>query len=420
MGQTIFVLNDFHIQILIAELLFCWPLPRRRGFWLRLAGGSILYILPPYLFPGGYFSPYLTVGWFTFGFFFMLLLSGVLMAFCFQLSWKRLVFNCCLAHTVQHCTHCFGNLMRLSPLTGKWMVNPAILLAMLLICGILCRRFGKDEPDLESGPLLIFACFSSMVIYCLSLWTTRLEVNTIGLNLFDMFCCIELLIIMLDAFRLRQARQEQLLVQRILHQERAQHEMAKANIEVINRKCHDLKHQISALRQMNSPEEKEQSIGELESAVLLYDRFAKTGNRDLDVVLTEKGLLCEQKQIRLECMADGEKLSFMKDPADIYSLFGNALDNAIECVSAIENPNWRVIVLNVSTRGNCLVIHMENRCPVSPDFEDGLPKTSKQDAEYHGFGMRSMRYIAEKNGGTLTARWENGLFLLDILFLLPA
>mgnify|MGYP006922481941 CR=1 FL=1 len=44
--------------------------------------------------------------------------------------------------------------------------------------------------------------------------------------------------------------------------------MAAANVEVINRKCHDLKHQISALRQMDNPEEKVESIQELERAVL--------------------------------------------------------------------------------------------------------------------------------------------------------
>lgn len=51
-----------------------------------------------------------------------------------------------------------------------------------------------------------------------------------------------------------------------------------------------------------------------------------------DVVIhTEKSLLCERHKIRFTYMIDGEQLDFM-DPVDIASLFGNALDNAIESV----------------------------------------------------------------------------------------
>jgi hypothetical protein len=50
-----------------------------------------------------------------------------------------------------------------------------------------------------------------------------------------------------------------------------------------------------------------------------------------------------------------------------------------------------------------------------PTFEDGLPQTTKADKANHGFGMRSMRAIAERYGGTLVARAEDGTFSLDIM-----
>ena len=49
-------------------------------------------------------------------------------------------------------------------------------------------------------------------------------------------------------------------------------------------------------------------------------------------------------------------------------------------------------------------------------FLDGLPVTTKADRDYHGYGMRSMRYITEKYGGTLTAQYRDGLFVLNLLF----
>lgn len=50
-----------------------------------------------------------------------------------------------------------------------------------------------------------------------------------------------------------------------------------------------------------------------------------------------------------------------------------------------------------------------------PSFEDGLPQTTKADKANHGFGMRSMRAIVERYGGTIVARAEDGVFHLDIM-----
>ena len=192
--------------------------------------------------------------------------------------------------------------------------------------------------------------------------------------------------------------------------------MNRATVEVINRKCHDLKHQISALRGMSGAD-REKSISELENAILLYDNLAQTGNSDLDIVLAEKTLLAEKRGVKLQCIADGQRLNFMR-AEDICSLFGNALDNAIEAAAQAEPPETRIVALNVSARGNVLTVHVENPCLTAPEFSDGLPLTTKVDTDYHGFGMRSMRYVAEKYGGVLTTRGEDGVFLLDALFIL--
>lgn len=419
--MNISFLNSFQIQILAVELVLCWGAERRKLFWLRLLPCAALYLFLPRVVPGSYFSPFLTVGWFTFGFLIMLALSGGVLALCFRLSWREVVFFCCVAHTVQHAVHClaaiFSQTARPEGPAGE-LFQLAVMLAALGLCYAMRRTRRITGPDMERGQLLLFACFSSALVYCLSLWTTMQETGTVGMYLFDFFCCAELLMILLDTFQLRKARRDQVIMEHIFRQERAQHELAKANIEVINRKCHDLKHQVAALRRMDDQTAREQALGELEQSVLLYDRFAHTGCEDLDVVLTEKGLICEQQDIQLQCIADGGGLEFM-DAADLYALFGNALDNAIEAAAQVENPNSRIITLNVARRGRYTVVHMENPCPADLEFQDGLPSTTKGDSDYHGFGMRSMRYVAEKYGGTITAAQEDGFFLLDIL-LLPA
>lgn len=40
----------------------------------------------------------------------------------------------------------------------------------------------------------------------------------------------------------------------------------------------------------------------------------------------------------------------------------------------------------------------------------------KKDVQYHGYGMLSMRTIAEKYGGTLAVELVNNIFNLNIIF----
>ncbi len=421
MFSNYFIVNYFHIQILAINLLYCSQSRRRPVFFLRLAAGGAAYCIFPFLFPGGYFADWLRVGdWFTFGFLIMLVLVYLLLWFCFQIPHREILFYVCTGHTVQHIIHCLAYIMerglRLSEKGAEWTQFVTAVVVTIGSWLILRRQTAKgEEIDLKSPRLLGFAVFSTALIYYVSLWTTSVEAESVGGYLFDLFCCVLLLIILLDMFEQRRMQKQNMIMLHLLRQEQRHHQMAAANVEVINRKCHDLKHQISALRQMDDPGEKEESIQELERAVLIYDSFAKTGSRELDLLLAEKWLLCEERGIKLQYMVDGGRLSFLRTE-DLYSLFGNAIDNAIESVSQLTNSERKIVTLRVTSRANCLVVHVDNPCLMPVKFNGGLPATTKSNQDYHGYGMRSMRYITEKYGGTLTASCQDNLFSLDILF----
>lgn len=413
-------INSFHIQILVIELLFCLRLERKDYFWLRFLPAAAAYLALPQLVPGSFFSPFVTLGWFTFGFLVMAFLSGIVIGLCFRMNARQVIFYCCVAHTLQHMVHCLYRItsLLLNASGGAVPVELAQVVYLLLTCMVVYRllrdRFrGSETVDFQNGYLLIFAVVSSLIIYVVSYWTTYWEGETVGIHFFDFFSCLLLLFILLDIFRIRKAEREQIIMERLLRQEQETHQISRATVDVINRKCHDLRHQIAALRHMHD-DEKEKSISELENAVMIYDSFPKSGNEDLDIILAEKSLLAEKNHISVRCIADGGKLSFMK-LEDLYSLMGNALDNAIEATGQ-EDETKRIILLYAAAKGSLFSIHLENPCSRKPLFMDGLPVTNKPDTDYHGYGMRSMRYLCEKYGGALTTGWEDGIFSLDILF----
>ena len=201
----------------------------------------------------------------------------------------------------------------------------------------------------------------------------------------------------------------------IFDQQYQQYLMYKENSEYISRKCHDLKHQINVIRQETDREKRESYLEEMETMVKTFQTDIVTGNKILDTILTQKNSECIQKNINFTCMVDGKYLS-MLDTLDICSIFGNALDNAIECVEKFEEKDKRIIRLQVFAQNQFLIICLENYCDNhNLQLEEGLPGTTKQDKQNHGYGLKSIRYTAEKYGGSMTVHMENNWFTMRIL-----
>ena len=208
-------------------------------------------------------------------------------------------------------------------------------------------------------------------------------------------------------------RAENEVISRLARERQAQYEFSRENIEMINQKSHDLKHQLQALSQL-SDEERRSQIQEASRAVDFYDAVVKTGNEALDTLLTEKSVYCANRGIRLSCRVKTENLRRI-GLVDLYTLLGNALDNAIEGVERLEEPGQKTISLTILDRGSFLYFQLENYFDGAIRLQDGLPKTRKGDAQNHGFGIRSIRNIVRRYGGEMTIGAEGQIFCLEIL-----
>lgn len=194
----------------------------------------------------------------------------------------------------------------------------------------------------------------------------------------------------------------------------ANYRMSEESIALVNKKYHDLKHQIKLLRSELQSEEKLAYLDQMEQEIQSYEAQNKTGNQVLDTILTADSVKCQRLGIRMTCVADGKLLDFM-NAMDLSALFGNALDNAIESVSKISDPEKRLIHVSVVRQKNFLRIRVENCYEGDIRFRQGVPVTTK-DANYHGFGLKSMQQTVEKYNGSMTVHAKEGWFELRILF----
>ncbi len=154
-------------------------------------------------------------------------------------------------------------------------------------------------------------------------------------------------------------RRELEAVQNVLQNQYLQYQQSRESIELINRKYHDLKHQIAVLRAEPDAARRGAYLDKMEADIKQYEAQNKTGNSVLDTVLTSKSLYCAGADITFTCVADGGLLNFM-DVMDLCTIIGNALDNAIEYEEKVADREKRLIHMTLSAQKSFILLRVEN------------------------------------------------------------
>lgn len=301
-------------------------------------------------------------------------------------------------------------------LIGEIIKFVVVIIIYVLYATLLLKKLNQKENALRKNKIVIIVNFFTIIIVtCLSTAFNRF-VKEVGdaiwyiCSLYAVAGSSAILFSLHVIARNDDLKTENQTLERMLQLKGQQYEFSKETIETINIKCHDMKHKISRLK--NKVDAKE--ISELENSINIYDLSVKTGNNALDIVLTEKGLICQPQNIRFSCIADGGLLSFMSD-VDIYSLFGNAIDNAISAVKDLPEDK-RVIDISIKEAMGMCSVHFENWYDGELVFNNDLPLTTQDDKNYHGYGLKSVKRTVEKYNGYMKISAENGVFKLNLSF----
>lgn len=411
---------SYMVQLIFACIIFMLPVSRKRHFEIRVILGSAILLISAYFINSIYVEQ--SYGILFLAYWAYYIVASMLFVWLGTASALSAAAYCtACACAMQHVA--FDVYLIYRSFGGDSIL--AMLLIYIIIYGLFYKLFAGKLTNhgefLVSREALFPIVTIILLVWLLSLLESSglpgFEAGTgqrIIYRIIDALCCFYVLWVQIN-------QKEKLSLQRELDginnawlQQKKQYRVTSENIDSINRKCHDLKHQIRALRQMTDEQEKEEFFNEIENAIMIYDTALKTGNKALDTVLMEKGLFCKNHNIAWSCMADGSKLDFMR-LEDIYAIFGNALDNAIAAVLALRDPKKRVISVKIITQQSLLVIQIQNYYDNKLHFEDGLPITTKKNKRDHGYGMKSIRYTAEKYNGTITVKTEENIFMLQVL-----
>lgn len=431
---------QFILELLFAEGLFLKNLQLRRYPALRiLTGVAAIFVI-------AYFFPIITNDALYMSFMFFALAAVTVFAaiFIFEESWLKILFCCFAGYTVQHLAYELYNLS-LTIMTvnanipmgsyGNQTLNvfPNAFIAIvyffiyIVIYFFAGYHFGsmihkREKLEIKSTMIFLFGALivavdiilNAFVVNNITPGNNRTYLTIVGL--YNILCCVIALILQFEVSIRHQLEESLNTITLIRRQEREQYYTSKETIELINMKCHDLKHQIRSVGGSMAIDAR--STKKIEDLISIYDSSVRTGNEVLDTVLTEKKLHCTKKNIKFSCIADGKRLNFMDDD-DIYSLFGNILDNAMEAVMSLDDDK-RAIGLKIRAVDNLLSINVHNYYDEKLTFEDGIPQTTKKDKRFHGYGLKSVRYVCDKYDGDLSIHADHNVFTINIMFSLDA
>lgn len=239
---------------------------------------------------------------------------------------------------------------------------------------------------------------------------------SIVIYIFSIFGSILLLMVRTGILEKSHLESELEMMNYVHYKELEQYKLRKEYIDLINIKTHDLKKLLDRYED-NKNVLTQNELDEIRNAITIYDSKVSTGNETLDTIITDKMFKCAQHHIKITSLVEGEKLYFLSI-SEIYSLFGNAIDNAIEGVSKVSDTNRRMIQVYVRVVKGMISITIMNPYEEQLMIKDGVFQTTKDNKQYHGYGIKSMKYIVDKYDGVFTISTDE-LFQVSILIPIP-
>ena len=292
----------------------------------------------------------------------------------------------------------------------------SLLLRLLFWIGawLVLRRFLEKIPSHLNTKtwliidMLILSSFVAIftIIYFMP-EQTAIVYPICGASIFSSFGCMYLAAYIYDSMQTAY-RVQQMEIQRDYYKERIAEE------ERVRAIYHDLKNHLLVMESRQNTEETRQMAQTLRSQIADYEDYVHTGNEFLDIILKDKAARAREKKIDFSALVDFKGMDFL-EPLDTSTIFGNAIDNAMEASEQLPEED-RLVTVKAERVRDMLLITVENNTPPGTPSTGG---TTKSDRFVHGFGIPNIKKAVEKYDGQCSFRPKDGTYLLKILIPIP-
>ena len=297
----------------------------------------------------------------------------------------------------------------------RWQTYFGFFIVMILLSFGISRLFRNFQYETTLKDfILIFVSYIFLIIVFLDDITIKsgnynLEHHIMSSVLAIIFT-VQLLYIKNYTLLKKVEQQEQFTINR-MNEQFCYYREKEEDEKRVRALYHDMKNHLLILEKQNSQEVK-QMAADLRRQISDYEDYVHTGNDFLDVIIRDKVKRAKEQGIDFLAVIDFTAGDFI-EPLDISTIFGNALDNALEASVKLP-PEQRLITVKAGCNHDMLMIVFENNAVMGK-----MKGTSKEDEFLHGFGIPNIRKAVEKYNGECVIRQENGMFVMKHIIPLP-
>ena len=269
----------------------------------------------------------------------------------------------------------------------SWLASIVIPISTLILEVIIANQTNLTKVEAVGSALLLFA------------------VNIIAFYLYDSLAE--------NYIKLALLQKENELYSR-------QCEIMQSSTEDLQAFRHDMSNQLIILNHLleeGKDEEARRQLDQLSHFIKGKVIYSTSGNTIIDGLVNYKLQSVASENIKVETeIVVPEQLN--TDIADLVTLLGNLLDNALEALKKVDREQ-RILTIKIVFSQERLIGRITNTYCGEIHQKDDKILTSKKEKQKHGYGLSNVEKIIKKYNGYMEIDHANGEFRVDFIIYLP-
>lgn len=183
---------------------------------------------------------------------------------------------------------------------------------------------------------------------------------------------------------------------------------------------HNMKHYLMLIGSYADEEKNEdilRVLKELQLEISAQGNYVYCRDKLMNRILLDWKKKAENTGSSFQILCDpGFSLPTMRD-MDMFTLFGNLFDNAVEAAQKVQHGNIGV-KMRMCRDGKIAIVRIKNTYNGRLEMDNGKLQTGKEDKRAHGIGLGSVERIVRKYGGIVQIKTDKEFFETILMFYL--
>ncbi|MBQ8260817.1 MAG: GHKL domain-containing protein [Lachnospiraceae bacterium] len=207
-------------------------------------------------------------------------------------------------------------------------------------------------------------------------------------------------------------KEKELIARKYLNEQSEHYEYLKKREHETKKFRHDLLNHMKILisfAEQEKYDELSRYLNSMQEKTANFGTKITVRNGIVDAILNQYSVKAKKENINMRVKGTFPSHCKIED-YDLCTIFSNVLSNAFEAAEKTEERN---VFVDCRYNEDKLAVVIRNSCS-NAEEKIGL-KTTKEDKNYHGFGMENIKECVDKYDGYMDITIEDGMFVLRIM-----